>query len=533
MSTIGTAPVRHAGRVREDSLESGLVAGLLRPEAYPHPVERVELIETHISWVFLTGRYAYKMKKPVDLGFLDFRSLDRRRYFCEEEVRLNRQWAPELYLDVVPVALENGAPRIGGVPPVEYAVRMHQFDQAMRLDHLLEQDRLAARDMHDLAEEIAGRHESADRVIPASKLLLTTKRLIWENFDELIGQNSHYRTATLHHWTKESLLRHEELLKKRCADGSYRQCHGDLHLGNLVRLAGGIRAFDCIEFSEELRCIDIVADYGFLVMDLVARGRTDLAHVFLTRYLEIAGDYEGIALLPLYFVYRCLVRAKVAAIRRRGRRPGDRHTADSATLEHYMALAAAWVKRPRPVLVIMQGLSGSGKTWLSTELVAAMPAARIRSDVERKRLSMLAETADSGSGIGTGIYNPESGQVVYAHILDCARTMLVSGFDVILDAAFLGSEQRKQAKQLARTCGADFVIVRAMAPVAVLEERVRKRAAERSDASEAGLGVLQHQIETQEPLTDREEMTAVTVHTDRTPDIATLLGAIAYRRRNR
>jgi predicted kinase len=303
-------------------------------------------------------------------------------------------------------------------------------------------------------------------------------------------------------------------MKARCEKGFYRECHGDLHLGNLVRLANGIKAFDCIDFSSELRQIDVVADYGFLVMDLVARGRTDLAYVFLNRYLEVSGDYDGLALLPLYFVYRCLVRAKVAAIRRRERSAAESRAEDTATLEHYCELARTWTVSRRPVLVVMNGLSGSGKSWLSTGLVTAMPALRVRSDLERKRLVGLEETADSHSGIASGIYDQKAGQAVYERMFDGARSMLAAGFDAILDAAFLNVQSRIQAKRLAADCGADFVIVQATAPKATLQERLRRRAATGKDASEADLAVLQYQLDTSEPLTSAEAGSAVTVNTD-------------------
>lgn len=509
MSPLTDSEIRHA------RLDSDLVTGLLRPEAYPHPAGLVELIETHISWVLLAGEFAYKVKKPVKLGFLDFRELERRRFFCEEELRLNRFWAPELYLDVVPICMRDGYPRVGGNgSAVEYAVRMRRFDQALRLDHQLEAGRLTGNDMLELAAEIAAQHQAADRAGPPGRLLRATKTLMWDNFDDLIGEVSCERIVALHRWTKESLGGHQAKLEERCGNGFYRECHGDLHLGNIVRLAGGIKAFDSIEFSEELRQIDVVADCAFLVMDLLARGRTDLAYAFLNRYLEISGDYDGVTLLPLYVVYRCLVRAKVAAIRRRERSPGESRDEETATLDYYCKLAQAGTEPRRPVLVVMNGLSGSGKTWLSTRLVTAMPALRIRSDLERKRLFGLEETADSHSGIASGIYDRNAGLGVYDRMFEGARSMLGAGLDVILDAAFRGIEARGRAKRLAADCGADFAIVQVTAPQRTLEERLRRRAAAGRDASEADLSVLRHQLATSEQLTADEARMAVIVNTD-------------------
>lgn len=528
MPPVTDSFIEHAGRSGDTRLDSDVVAGLLRPEAYPHPADQVELIETHISWVLLAGEFAYKIKKPVELGFLDFRELEQRRFYCEEELRLNRSWAPELYLDVVPIGMEDNQPRVGGNgSAVEYAVRMRRFDQALRLDHQLETGRLTDSDMLELAAEIAARHQAADRVGPSGRLLLATKRLMWDNFDDLIGEVSHKRIVALHRWTKESLARHEATLKERSYNGSYRECHGDLHLGNIVRLGSGIKAFDCIEFSEELRHIDVVADYGFVVMDLAARGRPDLAYAFLNRYLEVSGDYAGVALLRLFVVYRSLVRAKVAVIRRRERLPGESRNADSETIKHYCALAKKWAEPGKPLLVVMTGLSGSGKTWLSTRLMTAMPALRIRSDLERKRLFCLGETADSHSGIGTGIYGPDAGKAVYERMFALAAPILEAGFDTILDATFIQAASREQGRRLAAECGAGFVLVQATAPLAVLQERVQRRAVAGSDASEADRAVLQHQLDAAQQLPNGSELdSAVTVATDTDVDMAAVMARI-------
>jgi hypothetical protein len=380
--------------------------------------------------------------------------------------------------------------------------------------------------MLELAEEIAVRHREAKTLPPSNGLLLATKRSMWDNFDDLIGEVATVALSGLHRWTKATLDAREATLRERCGKRFYRECHGDLHLGNIVRLPEGVRAFDCIEFSAELRNIDVVADYAFLVMDLVARGRTDLAFAFLNRYLEISGDYDGATLLPLYLVYRSLVRAKVAAIRRRERGPGAEAAEDSHTIDHYCELACGFTRRRGPMLVLMTGLSGSGKTWISTRLLAELPALRLRSDLERKRLFSLAETADSRSGIASGIYDRDAGTAVYNRLFACSVPMLTAGFNVILDAAFLDSANRERARRLAADCGAGFATVQAVAAGSVLRERLRRRAAAGADASEADLEVLKYQCETAEPLTPEELPSTVTVHTDAEVDVAAVVPAI-------
>jgi predicted kinase len=272
--------------------------------------------------------------------------------------------------------------------------------------------------------------------------------------------------------------------------------------------------------------IDVVADYAFLVMDLMARGRTDLAYVFLNRYLEIAGDYDGVTLLPLYLVYRSLVRAKVAGIRRRERGPGERSAEDRHTIEHYCELAQAFAVRRPSTLILMTGLSGSGKTWLSSRLVEVLPALRLRSDLERKRLFGLVETADSHSAIASGIYSRDADETVNQRMFDCAAAVLDAGFDVILDTAFLDSAHRERARQVAAARGARFAVVTVVAPEPVLRTRLRQRAAAGADASEADLDVLEYQLGNAEPLTSDELRSTVTVNTDAEVDVASVVTGI-------
>lgn len=496
-----------------------MIEALLHAAAFPHPVGRIELLETHISWVVLTGDFAYKIKKPVSLGFLDFRMLERRRHYCEEEFRLNRTWAPGLYLDVVPIVEIGGEVKVGGKgTPIEYAVLMRQFDQVRRLDHQIETGCLVADDVLELSEEIAERHLDARRLEPSLELEAATRRLIWDNFVELDGVLPDVFLEQLRRWMQGQLDMHAEFIRWRCENGYFRECHGDLHLRNIVRLPEGIRAFDCIEFSRELREIDIVADYAFLTMDFIARGSTGFAYVFVNRYLEKTGDYDGVRLLPVYLVYRSMVRAKVAEIGRGQHLARTDNAEDTQTIGRYCALARALTSRRRPTLVLMTGLSGSGKTWLSTRLISALPALRLRSDLERKRLFEMEEAAASGSGIATGIYERNASAAVYERLLLAAEGMLCAGINVILDAAFLDIEDRSRARRLARSHGTRFVIVNTVAARETLLERLRQRRS-RAEASEADAEVLMYQIDTADAL-DPEEMAAtLTVNTEGDIDI--------------
>jgi hypothetical protein len=503
-----------------------IIDALLSAAVYPHPVSRIELLETHISWVILTGGYAYKVKKPVDLGFLDFTTLEQRRHYCEEELRLNRRWAPRLYLAVVPIVLENGHFQVGGTGvPVEYAVKMRQFDQAMRLDHLIEAGRLGTDDVLELANEVARRHMAARRVEPRGDLQETTEKLIWDNFAELEGEVPEALLGKLRGWMQERLEGQATAMWERIRAGFFRECHGDLHLANIVRLPEGIRAFDCIEFSKALREIDVVADYAFLTMDFIARGAVGHAYTFINRYLEQTGDYAGAQLLPVYLLYRAMVRAKVAAIGRdqhavRSDKAGERHT-----IQRYCALARVLVSARRPMLVLMTGMSGSGKTWLSTQLVRSLPALRLRSDLERKRRFGLAEADSSASGIATGLYDPEVSAAVYDALLRSAAKLLDAGINVILDAAFLDADQRRRARQFAGDCDVRCVLVRTVARRRTLQERIQRRAIS-GDASEADLEVLRYQLDTADPIESSEEPMTLTVDTEDVVDAVAIAARI-------
>ena len=511
-------------------IDASLVEGLLRPGAFPHPAGDIELLQTHISWVVLAGDYAYKIKKPVVLDFLDFGTLEKRRHYCEEELRLNGPWAPELYLEVVAITGPADEPVIGGDgEPLEYAVKMLRFDQDLRLDRQLDAGLLTVADMKELGQTIAARHAAAERPDPADRERLVGQAIHYfrENFDHLAEVIADDEFRLLRDWTERELGRHTATLRQRFDDGFVRDCHGDLHLGNLVRLPSGITTFDCIEFNADLCKTDVFADVGFLVMDLTEKGHPELAAHFLNRYLEKNGDYEGAVLLDLYFVYRCLVRAKVAAIRSREHEDEDARVADIGEARDYAAMAHRQATKGAPVLVIMHGLSGSGKTWLAERLMAALPAIRVRSDIERKRLFGLDEMADSKSGIGSGIYSPDASVETYERLYTVADRLLAAGHHVILDAAFLKKKQRVSAKSLASSLGVESVLVCAETPVEVLRSRIEERARQKDEASEADLAVLEHQLGSAAPVLRNEA--AIHVDTNVDIDVENVVSAILAR----
>ncbi len=488
--------------------EPALVAGLRSPLCYPHPADAVALLETHISWVLLAGDYAYKVKKPVELGFLDFSTLELRRRCCEEEVRLNRRAAPSLYVDVVAITGTAVAPVVGGEgEAIEYAVRMRRFPQADLLDERARRGRLGPADIDALAEGIAGFHARA-AIAPAGYAPGAELRLALDNLEALRGLEAGVPPGALEalrEWTGREHRDLRGLFERRRQEGCVRECHGDLHLGNLVMLEGRPVPFDGIEFNEALRWIDVMSDVAFVAMDLRHHGLPGLAARFLDAYLGQCGDYGGAAVLRYYSVYRALVRAKVCAIRAAQAAPGS--PARRGGLEDaaaHIRLATTLATRPEPALTIMHGPSGSGKTTASQRLLEAQGAIRLRSDVERKRLQGLPARTRASERPGEGLYAATARRAVYSHLAVLAGRLLAAGYPVVVDAAFLERAERDRFRDLARAAGCRFAIVSCEAPEAVLRARVAARLAAGSDASDAGLAVLASQLAGREPLSEEE-----------------------------
>ena len=496
-----------------------LFAALQHPECYPHPVDEVRVIETHISWVLLTGTYAYKIKKPVNLGFADFSTLGLRGHYCQEELRLNRRFAPDLYLDVVEIRGTPGDPRVGGEGPLlDYAVKMRQFRQDALAGNLLGREQLGAAEIDALAEGIAKFHATAP-VAKASGRLGSSSIVgeqALQNFEQMLplvkADADDGLLRAVRRWTEREFAARRGALAARRRQGFVRECHGDLHLANVVVFDGRPVPFDCLEFNEELRWIDVMSEVAFLFMDLTHRGRGDLAWRFLNQYLAATGDYAGLEVLRFYAVYRALVRAKVRLIESMQRQqlvPARQRR--KGAFREYLALAGKLSEPSAPALVIAHGLSGSGKTTATLSLIEQLGAIRLRSDVERKRLHGFAGMSSSGSGIATGIYTREATAATYRRLGELAGLILRAGHSVVVDAAFLRRTERESFRLLAEAAGVPFAILDFRAPLDVLRARVAERNARADDASEAGLAVLERQIATREPLTPAEMAVAVAV----------------------
>jgi uncharacterized protein len=493
---------------RMDASLPPLIQALLEPARYPGPVRQVTLVQTHISWVLLAGEFAYKIKKPLKLSFLDFSTLALRHASCEDELRLNRRLAPDLYLGVVGIFNTPDDPQWQGEgAPIEYAVKMRRFDEDARLDRVCARGELQAHHLSALADALTAFHAAAAPAPADSRFGEPAQVLAPALYNiESLGHNLpdplwQARLHALQTWTQTQFDQLSPLLVARKRSGRVRECHGDLHLGNLVLLNDQVRLFDCIEFNDDFRWIDVASDIAFAYLDLLAHAQSGLATWLVDEYLSRSGDYEAAQVLRFYAVYRALVRAKVACIRA-GQTPSKAAPALQEA-QTYIALAERLTVPPPPRLLITHGLSGCGKSVASAALLQHDPQGatlRLRSDVQRKRLFGLASTAQSTGLLRASLYAPEAHGQTYAHLRQLAASLLQAGWSVVVDATFLKRADRDAFHALANKHGAVFGIVAPQAPLAVLQARIVARSALAQDPSEATLAVLAQQMQALEPL---------------------------------
>jgi aminoglycoside phosphotransferase family enzyme/predicted kinase len=467
---------------------------------YPHSVGKIERIETHISILFLTGDYVYKLKKPVDFGFLDFTRLKDREFYCEEELRLNRRTAPELYLEVVAIcsvrqeyalcATSDHQSDKGTI--VEYAVKMRQFDHSQQLDLLLDKHQIELSHINELAEHIADFHQRV-AIADQHSRFGNPDVLLKPCLENLAVISPGDNTTRLRNWTYDTWKALRPVFEQRKKNQHVRECHGDLHLANIAIIThhkqDKITLFDCIEFSEDLRWIDTISDLAFLLMDLESRDQSLFSTHCLNHYLSITGDYDALRVVTFYKVYRALVRAKVAALQKQRNEE-----------EHYVKLALGYINKRKPVLFITFGLSGSGKTWGSQKIADQCGLVHIRSDVERKRLAGMHQTSRTHSELGEGLYSSEMNSKTYAHLLQSASMILESGHSLIIDATFLKLHDRQVYSDLAAKKNAGFVVLSFQAKIPQLEQNIIQRQKRDDDASDAGIEVLYRQRQTFDPL---------------------------------
>lgn len=502
---------------------SELISALRHPAAYPYAVDGVvALIETHISWVLLVGEFAYKIKKPIRNHFLDYSTLEMRKKCCEKELRLNRRFASELYLKVVGITERDGKLRIEGPgEPIEFAVKMKRFPADGLLKERLNSGHVQLAEVRQLAARIAKFHDEAVKVEASSRFgsLEVLYAEAMDNCRDLAEANvagTLELVELLEHWTQKQFETHRAALAERKDGGHVRECHGDLHLGNVMWWQGEWIPFDGIEFSEEFRWIDTLSDAAFTAMDFAANGRLDFCHSFINAYLEATGDYGSVDVLQWYLVYRAMVRAKVAAMRAAQIEAGSaERVAADGELDMLLGLANLFTSEHRgsPQLWITYGVSGSGKTSGSEQIVQRHGALRLRADVERKRLVGVKPSAHPSSGApnsacnsastsavtsgresSEGLYSAAMTEANYQRLAELAEGLLRAGKSVIVDATCLKRWQRDLFHDVAKRLNARYRILAFHADHGILRQRITERLRAGSDASDADLDVLDAQL---------------------------------------
>ena len=490
-----------------------LIENLQNPALFDYPVNHFRVIQTHSSYVLLTGSIAYKIKKPVDFGFLDFSTLEKRKHYCQLEFDINRKLAPSLYQKVIKITGTVQKPILNGTgEAIEYAIQMREFPQANLLSNLLAQNKLTLRIVDAIAYRLAQFHQQAARTRPEMEYGLPEQvhKPVKQNFDQirplLTDPLDLEELSKIESWSNKQLEEYKSVFRARRKLGFIRACHGDVHLNNIVLINYQPVLFDAIEFNEAFRWTDIMADLGFLIMDFKDKHCLDYAYRLMSVYLEHTGDYHGLQVLPYYIVYRAMVRAKVSLLR--ALQPGLSSAEREGlwqTYRDYITLALSEIKLRKPSLMIMHGFSGSGKSTLARFLVGKIGAVQLRSDVERKRLSGIARMVTSRSGLNQGIYRKNMTQRIYRRLVDLTRQVISAGFPVIVDATFLKKVHRDLFFELSNELSVPFVILDCQADRETLETWIKRRLMKRKDPSEATLEVLAMQESTADSLSQVEQ----------------------------
>lgn len=502
-----------------------LIDALSRPSAYPHPVDEVTVIQTHISVVFLAGRFVYKIKKPVNLGFLDFTTLQRRHQFCENEVRLNRRQSKDIYLDIVPVCDGPNVHVEGEGDVVEWAVKMKRLPEDATLESRLLAGTLDDPLVRAVARKIAAFHDVAasNAEIAAFGAWDVIARNVRENFEQAapsIGTTlSRAVWNRLRSLSEAALARLEPLISDRARRGMTRDTHGDLHLDHVYFFPDlppdeSLAIIDCIEFNDRFRYADPIADMAFLVMDLRFHGRRDLADTFVEEYFQASGDTTGRELLPLYVSYRAAVRGKVEGFAlSESEIPETERTAALSRARGHWLLALDQLETPdrRPCLILVGGLPGTGKSTLARRLAEGAGFRLIRSDVVRKELAGLPVDEPARTDVKEGIYTPEWTDRTYAECLRRAETSLFEGERVVVDANFGAAARRAAFVEAADRWCVPVRFLECVAPPETARHRIEGR---RNDASDADWAIYQNAVGKWEATTDADR--AVKIPTDGT-----------------
>lgn len=495
-----------------------LIEKLQTPDLYDHPIQAFRVIETHISWVLLTGTFVYKIKKPLDLGFLDFSTLEKRHYYCQEEIRLNQRLSSEIYLGVVPITgTENNPHFKGDGEVIEYAVKMKEFPQSCLFDQLLLQNKLTPRLINEVAHILADFHLRIPKAL-ADNPYGTAEQIhepVVQNFEQVLPfletADDKTRLAKISAWADNEHQRLFAYFQQRKEQGFIRECHADVHLGNITLVDDTPIIFDCVEFSPCIRWSDVMADIGFLIMDFEDYRRKDFAHRVTNQYFLYTGDYSALHVLPYYQSYRAMVRAKIALFQREQVTDTKMKATLLTKYHRCIELAENYMKPRQCALMITYGLTGSGKSHLAESLVDSLGCIQISSDWERKRLAGLVPTASTQSGVNEGLYDPAFHEKTYHKLLELAEQIIKAGYTVIVDASFIRQASRQLFADLAKRLNVPFIILQPETPLEIIKDRVLERQQRGNTISEARLDVLAMQQTTLEPLTLSEQAYVINI----------------------
>ncbi len=483
--------------------ESHIIKAMMNSSCYPHQTDKIELIETHISYVFLTGSFVYKIKKSIKFDFVDYSSLASRKYYCEEELRINQRYAPHYYLDIVAITKnDHGVIEIAGEGEIiEYAVKMKQFPQDSVLSETFSCYASQIDLFDQLGQVVANFHHSQLKTAQNDSEY-GSSLIVWQamedNFNTIASLDIDAPIKDIKTWSEQQINTLTGMFEQRKREGFIRECHGDLHLGNIAVIDGKPVLFDGIEFNSQLRYIDTISEIAFIIADLEYRFAYEAATIFLNSYLDITGDYFGLSLLNFYKVYRSMVRAKIALIRCQ-QEQGPHYKRE---YQRYCQLAKSYITQQPNELFITHGISGSGKTTLAKKAAKRYCAVHIRSDVIRKKLFGLNVMDKSHSSLNENIYSASATEQTYDHLARISDVLLQAGFNVIVDASFLQQDARSQFYSLAKEHGVDFSILDCPVSKELAIQRINARV---DDPSEATSEIVEYQIEHQDLLTRAEE----------------------------
>jgi aminoglycoside phosphotransferase family enzyme/predicted kinase len=486
---------------------------LHEPATYPEPTSTVEVRETHISLVFLTDHYAYKVKKPVNLGFLDFSTLEQRRFFCEQELALNRRLSSDVYLEVV--ALHQDGNRYsfdGHGPVVEYALKMRRLPADCSLQALLRHGKDSSELMETLAQHLAVFHHA--HPLPATTDYYGSLAHVQEDWTENFAQTAEHIGHTLSQHTYDRvqcavhtfMTQHAAWFAQRVENGCIRDGHGDLRAEHVYYEweRGQLQIIDCIEFNQRFRYIDVASDIAFLAMDLERLGAPDMAHHFVRAYVQAAGDVPLYRLLDFYRCYRAYVRGKVTSMRLHTVPPEKREPLRQQA-ESYFIMAARYAARcTQPLLLLTAGLIASGKSTVAEGVAAVLDLELFSSDRVRKELAGVPPQASQRAAYGQGLYSATDTQRTYEALAALARHSLQQGHAVVLDASFAKRAERQRLAAIAQEVGAHCCLLECRAPESVIRARLRAREQSTGMLSDAREDILTQFQRDYEPIQESE-----------------------------